>query len=305
MVACSGSEKLKMNVDQSTAGVSDFFELLKPRVMSLAIFTAIIGLLVTPNHVHPLLAVFSIIAIGAGAGAAGAINMWYDRDIDSIMDRTKSRPIPSGRVKSEEALTLGIVLSIFSIILLFVASNYIAAAFLFISIMFYTFIYTMWLKRYTPQNIVIGGAAGALPPVIGWYAVSQDFSLFPVILFMIIFLWTPPHFWALSLYRSDDYQKAGIPMLPVVKGKKITRLNIILYSLSLLIISPSLWYLGFLGNIYGIISSLLTIVFIYFSWNVYRKKVGSEPALFKYSILYLFLLFMVMPIDKYIYIWIS
>ena len=305
MVACSGSEKLKMNVDQSTAGVADYFELLKPRVMSLAIFTAIIGLLVTPNHVHPLLAVFSIIAIGAGAGAAGAINMWYDRDIDSIMDRTKSRPIPSGRVKSEEALTLGIVLSIFSIILLFVASNYIAAAFLFISIMFYTFIYTMWLKRYTPQNIVIGGAAGALPPVIGWYAVSQDFSLFPVILFMIIFLWTPPHFWALSLYRSDDYQKAGIPMLPVVKGKKITRLNIILYSLSLLIISPSLWYLGFLGNIYGIISSLLTIVFIYFSWNVYRKKVGSEPALFKYSILYLFLLFMVMPIDKYIYIWIS
>ena len=305
MVACGGSEKLKMNVDQSTAGVSDYFELLKPRVMSLAIFTAIIGLLVTPNHVHPLLAVFSIIAIGAGAGAAGAINMWYDRDIDSIMDRTKSRPIPSGRVKSEEALTLGIVLSIFSIILLFVASNYIAAVFLFISIMFYTFIYTMWLKRYTPQNIVIGGAAGALPPVIGWYAVSQDFSLFPVILFMIIFLWTPPHFWALSLYRSEDYQKAGIPMLPVVKGKKITRLNIILYSLSLLIISPSLWYLGFLGNIYGIISSLLTIVFIYFSWNVYRKKVGSEPALFKYSILYLFLLFMVMPIDKYIYIWIS
>ena len=305
MVACSGSEKLKMNVDQSTAGVSDYFELLKPRVMSLAIFTAIIGLLVTPNHVHPLLAVFSIIAIGAGAGAAGAINMWYDRDIDSIMDRTKSRPIPSGRVKSEEALTLGIVLSIFSIILLFVASNYIAAAFLFISIMFYTFIYTMWLKRYTPQNIVIGGAAGALPPVIGWYAVSQDFSLFPLILFMIIFLWTPPHFWALSLYRSDDYQKAGIPMLPVVKGKKITRLNIILYSLSLLIISPSLWYLGFLGNIYGIISSLLTIVFIYFSWNVYREKVGSEPALFKYSILYLFLLFMVMPIDKYIYLWIS
>ena len=305
MVACGGSEKLKMNVDQSTAGVADYFELLKPRVMSLAIFTAIIGLLVTPNHVHPLLAVFSIIAIGAGAGAAGAINMWYDRDIDSIMDRTKSRPIPSGRVKSEEALTLGIVLSIFSIILLFVASNYLAAAFLFISIMFYTFIYTIWLKRYTPQNIVIGGAAGALPPVIGWYAVSQDFSLFPVILFMIIFLWTPPHFWALSLYRSDDYQKAGIPMLPVVKGKKITRLNIILYSLSLLIISPSLWYLGFLGNIYGIISSLLTIVFIYFSWNVYREKVGSELALFKYSILYLFLLFMVMPIDKYIYIWIS
>src|SRR6056300_574614 len=254
MVACSGSEKIKMNIDDSAAGVSDYFELLKPRVMSLAIFTAIIGLLLTPNDIHPLLAIFSIIAIGAGAGAAGAINMWYDRDIDLIMDRTKSRPIPSGRVKSEEALTLGIVLSIFSIILLFVASNYLAAAFLFISIMFYIFIYTIWLKRYTPQNIVIGGAAGALPPVIGWFAVSQEFSLLPVILFMIIFMWTPPHFWALSLYRSEDYQKAGIPMLPVVKGKKITRNNIILYSLSLIIISPSPWYLGYLGNIYGITS---------------------------------------------------
>ena len=231
--------------------------------------------------------------------------MWYDKDIDLIMDRTKSRPIPSGRVKSEEALTLGIVLSIFSIILLFVASNYIAATFLFVSIMFYIFIYTIWLKRYTPQNIVIGGAAGALPPVIGWYAVSQDFSLLPVILFMIIFMWTPPHFWALSLYRSEDYKKAGIPMLPVVKGKKITRVNIILYSLSLIIVSPSPWYLGFLGNIYGLTSSILTIIFIYFSWNVYREKVGSEPILFKYSILYLFLLFMVMPIDKYIYIWIN
>lgn len=305
MVACSGSEKIKMNIDDSAAGVSDYFELLKPRVMSLAIFTAIIGLLLTPNDIHPLLATFSIIAIGAGAGAAGAINMWYDRDIDLIMDRTKSRPIPSGRVKSEEALTLGIVLSIFSIILLFVASNYLAAAFLFISIMFYIFIYTIWLKRYTPQNIVIGGAAGALPPVIGWFAVSQEFSLLPVILFMIIFMWTPPHFWALSLYRSEDYQKAGIPMLPVVKGKKITRKNIILYSLSLIIISPSPWYLGYLGNIYGITSFLLTIIFIYFSWNVYKGKIGAEPILFKYSILYLFLLFMIMPIDKYIYLWIS
>ena len=305
MVACSGNDKLKMDVNQSTAGVADYFELLKPRVMSLAIFTAVIGLLLTPNHIHPFLAIFSIIAIGAGAGAAGAINMWYDRDIDLIMDRTKSRPIPSGRVKSEEALTLGIVLSIFSIILLFVASNYIAAAFLFISIMFYIFIYTVWLKRYTPQNIVIGGAAGALPPVIGWFAVSQEFSLFPVILFMIIFMWTPPHFWALSLYRSDDYQKAGIPMLPVVKGKKTTRMHIILYSLSLIIIAPSPWYLGYLGNIYGLVSSLLTLIFIYFSWNVYKKKVGSEPVLFKYSILYLFLLFMIMPIDKYIYLWIN
>ena len=273
--------------------------------MSLAIFTAIIGLLLAPNNIHPFLAVFSIIAIGAGAGAAGAINMWYDKDIDKVMDRTKSRPVPSGRVKSEEALTLGIVLSIFSILLLFVASNYIAASFLFLSIIFYIFIYTIWLKRITTQNIVIGGAAGALPPIIGWFAVSQEFSMLPVLLFMIIFFWTPPHFWALSLYRSNDYQRAGIPMLPVVKGKKVTRINILLYSISLIFICPSPWYLGYLGNIYGVLTTLFTLVFIYFSWNVYKEKLGSEPVLFKYSILYLFLLFLIMPIDKYFYIWIN
>jgi len=305
MVSSNRSDNLIMHTDTSNASVSDYFELLKPRVMSLAIFTAIIGLLLTPNNVHPFLSIFSIIAIGAGAGAAGAINMWYDRDIDLVMDRTKYRPIPSGRVKPEEALTLGVVLSIFSIILLFVASNYIAAFFLFLSIMFYIFVYTVWLKRSTSQNIVIGGAAGALPPIIGWFAVSPDFSMFPIILFMIIFLWTPPHFWALSLYRSDDYERAGIPMLPVVKGKKVTRINIVLYSISLIFISPLPWYLGFLGDIYGIIAILLTLIFLYFSWNVYKEKEGSEPILFKYSILYLFLLFMVMPIDKYFYIWLN
>ena len=305
MVFSNKSEKLEINSNGSIATVRDYFELLKPRVMSLAIFTAIIGLLLAPNNIHPFLAVFSIIAIGAGAGAAGAINMWYDKDIDKVMDRTKSRPVPSGRVKSEEALTLGIVLSIFSILLLFVASNYIAASFLFLSIIFYIFIYTIWLKRITTQNIVIGGAAGALPPIIGWFAVSQEFSMLPVLLFMIIFFWTPPHFWALSLYRSDDYQRAGIPMLPVVKGKKVTRINILLYSISLILICPSPWYLGYLGNIYGVLTTLLTLVFIYFSWNVYKEKLGSEPVLFKYSILYLFLLFLIMPIDKYFYIWIN
>ena len=305
MVFSNKSEKLEINSNGSIATVNDYFELLKPRVMSLAIFTAVIGLLLAPNNIHPFLAVFSIIAIGAGAGAAGAINMWYDKDIDRVMDRTKSRPIPSGRVKPEEALTLGIVLSIFSIILLFVASNYLAASFLFLSIIFYIFIYTIWLKRITPQNIVIGGAAGALPPVIGWFAVSQDFSMFPVLLFMIIFLWTPPHFWALSLYRSDDYQRAGIPMLPVVKGKKVTRINILIYSISLIVICPAPWYLGYLGSIYGVLTTLLTLIFIYFSWNVYKKKLGSEPILFKYSILYLFLLFLIMPIDKYFYMWIN
>ncbi|MDG2267899.1 MAG: heme o synthase [Alphaproteobacteria bacterium] len=305
MVSSNKSDKLEVNSSDYSNTVGDYFELLKPRVMSLAIFTAIIGLLLTPNNIHPFLAIFSIIAIGAGAGAAGAINMWYDKDIDLIMDRTKSRPIPSGRVKAEEALTLGIVLSIFSIILLFVASNYLAALLLFIAIMFYIFIYTIWLKRSTPQNIVIGGAAGALPPVIGWFAVSQDFSMFPLILFMIIFLWTPPHFWALSLYRSDDYKRAGVPMLPVVKGDKVTRINILLYSISLILISPAPWYLGYLGDVYGFLTILLTLIFIYFSWNVYVHKLGSEPILFKYSILYLFLLFLIMPIDKYFYMWIN
>ena len=300
MVACSGSEKLKMNVDQSTAGVSDYFELLQPRVMSLAIFTAIIGLLVTPNHVHPLLAVFSIIAIGAGAGAAGAINMWYDRDIDLIMDRTKSRPIPSGRVKSEEALTLGIVLSIFSIILLFVASNYIAAAFLFISIMFYTFIYTIWLKRYTVQNIVIGGAAGAFPPVIGQVCASGTIGFESLILFLIIFVWTPPHFWALALIKKDDYAAAKIPMLPIIAGEKVTRKNIFIYSLLLVPCSYLPWIFDFSGNFYLIITTIFGIEFLRRSFLILKEVEGSEKNLFLYSIFYLSIIFAGICFDKII-----
>jgi len=294
-VKSSSLEKDSVNV----ASVNDYIELLKPRVMSLAIFTAVIGLLLAPGSLHPLLSLFAIIAIGAGAGAAGAINMWYDRDIDAIMDRTKFRPIPSGRVSSDEALSLGIVLTIFSVLLLAIASNYIAAFFLLLSILFYVFIYTIWLKRTTPQNIVIGGAAGALPPVIGWYVISLDFSIFPIILFLIIFLWTPPHFWALSLYRSGDYEKASIPMLPVIKGNDFTKLNILLYSFSLIFITPSLWYLSLLGLIYGISSIILSLIFIYYAWNVYKGIEGSELKLFKFSIIYLFLIFLIMPIDKY------
>ena len=184
--------------------VRDYIELLKPRVMSLSVFTAIVGMLLVNTLPNPVLAIFSIIAIGAGAGAAGAINMWYDRDIDSMMDRTKSRPIPSKRVDPSEAITLGVVLSIFSVLLLSFSANYVASSLLLLSILFYVFVYTIWLKRTTAQNIVIGGAAGALPPVIGWFAAFGDFNLFPFILFMIIFLWTPPHFWALCLYRSGD-----------------------------------------------------------------------------------------------------
>ena len=284
----------------NVASAEDYFELLKPRVMSLAIFTAIIGLLLAPGYIHPMLAIFSIIAIGAGAGAAGAINMWYDHDIDSVMDRTKLRPLPSGRVLPQEALSLGVILTFFSVLFLAIASNYIAAFFLLLSILFYVFVYTIWLKRKTPQNIVIGGAAGALPPVIGWFAVSTDFSIFPIILFSIIFLWTPPHFWALSLYRSGDYEKASVPMLPVIKGKKFTRLNILLYSFSLVFITPSLWYLNLLGVFYGISSLVLSLIFVYYAYKVYLNEESSAPRLFKYSILYLFLVFLLMPIDQLI-----
>ena len=280
--------------------INDYVELLKPRVMSLAVFTAIIGMLLVPTLPHPVLAFFSVIAIGAGAGAAGAINMWYDRDIDALMERTKFRPLPSKRVNPSEALTLGIVLSIFSILILSFSASYLAASFLLLSILFYIFVYTIWLKRTTVQNIVIGGAAGALPPVIGWFAAFGEFNLFPLILFLIIFLWTPPHFWALCLYRSDDYKKAKIPMLPVVAGKAKTRLYILLYSLSLVSIVPFPWIFGYLGHLYLIFSSFLSFIFLYYAWCTYKNLEGFAPRLFKYSILYLFLLFLLMPIDKFI-----
>jgi len=280
--------------------VRDYIELLKPRVMSLAIFTAITGMLLVPSLPNPVLAIFSIIAIGAGAGAAGAINMWYDRDIDLLMERTKFRPLPSNKVDPSEALTLGVVLSIFSVLLLAFSANYLASTLLLLSILFYVFVYTIWLKRTTAQNIVIGGAAGALPPVIGWFAAFGEFSVFPLVLFLIIFLWTPPHFWALCLYRSDDYKRANVPMLTVVAGKKKTRLYIFLYSLSLVSIVPLPWLLGYLGFLYLLISTLLSLFFIYYAWRTYKNIEGSAPKLFKYSILYLFLLFLLMPIDKFL-----
>ena len=283
-----------------SSDINDYVELLKPRVMSLAVFTAVIGMLLVPTLPHPVLALFSVIAIGAGAGAAGAINMWYDRDIDALMERTKFRPLPSKRVNPSEALTLGIVLSMFSILILSFSASYLAASFLLLSILFYIFVYTIWLKRTTVQNIVIGGAAGALPPVIGWFAAFGEFNLFPLILFMIIFLWTPPHFWALCLYRSDDYKKAKVPMLPVVAGKAKTRLYILLYSLGLVSIVPFPWIFGYLGHLYLIFSSFLSFIFLYYAWCTYKNLEGFAPRLFKYSILYLFLLFLLMPIDKFI-----
>ena len=219
-----------LEVAESSSSVADYISLLKPRVMSLAVFTSVCGLLLSPQSLHPFLSLVSIFCISLGAGASGAINMWFDRDIDVMMGRTRGRPIPAGKITPGDALGFGIILSLVSVVLLGLAVNYFAAFLLAISIAFYIFIYTIWLKRRTPQNIVIGGAAGAFPPLIGWACVSGDLSLFPVILFVLIFIWTPPHFWALALYKDTEYSSAKIPMLPVVKGQRATKKQILTYS---------------------------------------------------------------------------
>src|SRR5947209_4238120 len=235
----------------SLAGVEDYVALLKPRVMSLVVFTALVGLLVAPGHVHPVIGFTALLCIAIGAGASGALNMWYDADIDAVMTRTARRPIPAGRVQPGEALAFGATLAVFSVAVLGVLVSWFAAGLLAFTIFFYVFIYTMWLKRSTPQNIVIGGAAGAFPPVVGWAAVTGDISLAPVLLFLIIFLWTPPHFWALSLLKSDDYARAGVPMLPVVAGHDATRKQILIYTLILAPVGLAPWAAGFAGALYG------------------------------------------------------
>src|ERR1700761_8566169 len=237
--------------EPSIAGAGDYFELMKPRVMSLVVFTALVGLYVAPGHMHPVMAGTALLCIAVGAGAAGALNMWYDADIDAKMSRTAGRPIPRGTISASDALAFGVTLAGFSIATLGVLVNWFAAALLAFTIFFYVAIYTMWLKRSTAQNIVIGGAAGALPPMIGWAAATGSLAIEPVLLFLIIFFWTPPHFWALSLYRSDDYARAGIPMLPVVAGAAETRRQILIYSLVLAPIGASPWLTGAAGLIYG------------------------------------------------------
>jgi protoheme IX farnesyltransferase len=227
---------------------------MKPRVMSLVVFTALVGLLIAPGHVHPMVAVTALLCIAVGAGAAGALNMWFDADIDARMMRTAARPIPAGRIAPGEALAFGLMLAVGSVVVLGLLVNVIAAALLAVTIAFYVVIYTMWLKRLTPQNIVIGGAAGALPPVIGWVAATGGIAVEPVLLFAIIFFWTPPHFWALSLYRTDDYARAGIPMLPVVAGARETRRQILLYTLLLAPLGVTPWLLGYAGLSYGIVA---------------------------------------------------
>ncbi|WP_327796199.1 heme o synthase [Acidocella facilis] len=287
---------------------ADWIALLKPRVVSLVVFTGAIGLLIAPGHINPLMAAIAIFCIALGAGAAGAINMWYDRDIDAIMRRTTSRPIPAGKISAAGALGFGVVLSVVSVLLLAMATNLCAAAVLAFSIFYYAVIYTIWLKRRTPQNIVIGGGAGAFPAVIGWAAVTGHIGLLPMVLFFIVFFWTPPHFWSLALYASTDYEKAGVPMLPVVKGARHTRWNVFIYTLILFPLALSPWFMGLAGAIYGLTALVLGGAFIYYAWGVLRddqdekgvslSKDAPARAAFKFSILYLFLLFAACAVDR-------
>jgi protoheme IX farnesyltransferase len=283
----------------SPAEVSDYLALLKPRVMSLVVFTALTGIVLAPGGIHPVLGFAALLAIAVGAGASGALNMWYDADIDRIMRRTRGRPVPMGRVTGGEALAFGIILSFGAVTLLGFASNYLAAALLAFTIFFYAVVYTMWLKRWTPQNIVIGGAAGALPPVIGWTAVTGSIGWESLVLFAIIFLWTPPHFWALALYKADEYARAGVPMMPVARGAARTRTEILLYSIVLAVAGVAPTILGFAGIVYGAVAAVSGLLFVAAALRVFRSREGAagERAardLFAYSILYLFLLFAVL-----------
>jgi heme o synthase len=286
--------------EPSIAGAGDYIALLKPRVMSLVVFTALVGLLIAPGHLHPVIAFTALLCIAVGAGAAGALNMWYDADIDAKMSRTAARPIPTGRIQPREALAFGITLAVFSVVVLGLLVNVVAASLLAATIAFYVLIYTMWLKRSTPQNIVIGGAAGALPPVIGWAAVTGNVSFEPVLLFLIIFFWTPPHFWALSLYRRDDYAHAGIPMLPVVAGEAETRRHILLYSLLLAPLGTAPWLLGYAGPLYGAIAVVCGGILLFLALLVHGETGGYRRSkqLFGFSILYLFVLFAALLADR-------
>ena len=276
--------------------VGDYITLMKPRVMSLVVFTALVGLVAAPGGIHPVLGFIALVCITVGAGASGALNMWYDADIDANMARTAARPIPRGRVTADEALTFGTVLSVLSVLTLGVIVNWVAGALLAMTIAYYVFFYTMWLKRRTPQNIVIGGAAGSFPPMIGWAAVTGSVSVESILMFLIIFMWTPPHFWALALYRCRDYERVGVPMLPVVAGAAETRRQILLYSIVLTPLAVAPYFVGLTSVVYLVASSVLGLIFMAYAVNVYRTTEGREAdhaakKLFGYSILYLFLIF--------------
>jgi protoheme IX farnesyltransferase len=280
---------------KTETSIGDYIALLKPRVMSLVVFTGFAGMWVAPGMAgtHPLLLAVAMLCLALGAGAAGAVNMWFDRDIDQVMTRTKNRPIPAGRMAPEEALTFAIVLSLVSFMVMGLALNWTAAGLLAFANLFYVVIYTMWLKRSTPHNIVIGGAAGAFPPMIGWAAVTGDLALLPVLLFAIIFFWTPPHFWALSLFANSDYRRAGVPMMPVVRGVRATKIQMLAYTLLLLPLTASPWLLGLTGWVYGVCAITLSSVFILAAIRVLRHEdLKHARRMFSYSIFYLFSLFL-------------
>ncbi len=285
------------------AAPSDYFRLLKPRVMSLVLLTALAGLMLAPTPPHPLIAFTALLAIAVGAGASGALNMWFDADIDAVMTRTKLRPIPSGRMEPESALAFGLVLALLSVFTLGFATNWLAAALLAFTIFFYVVIYTMWLKRSTPQNIVIGGAAGALPPMVGYAAATGDISLASLVLFAIIFVWTPPHFWALALVKHDDYGRAGVPMMPNVHGADRTRLEILVYSLLLAPLGVLPWLMGFATAVYGAAAVVSGLYLVWLAVQVYRRREGDAARraslrLFLFSISYLFLLFLILVAER-------
>jgi protoheme IX farnesyltransferase len=298
---------LLADIPSSTA--RDWFLLLKPRVLTLVVFTGAVGMLVAPGHIHPVIAMTAILCITTAAGAAGAINMWYDRDIDAIMRRTSRRPIPAGRIAADDVLAFGVTLAVGSVLIMGLATNVMAAAILAFSIAFYVFIYTAWLKRRTPQNIVIGGAAGAFPPVIGWVAVTGSLDMMPLLMFAIIFFWTPPHFWALSLWAHEDYERAGVPMLPVVAGARATRRQIVDYTIMLAPLSLAPWALGYAGAVYGLsalvlgFGFLVTVIRVAYDQQdasgVSLTKDAPARAAFRYSIVYLFVLFAAMAVDHF------
>jgi protoheme IX farnesyltransferase len=296
----AGTEPLRI----SEATFKDYFELLKPRVMSLVVFTAVAGMIVAPGEINPVIGLIAILCIAVGAGASGALNMWYDADIDAVMSRTAKRPIPSGRILPSEALAFGITLSGFSVAVLGLAVNALAAGLLAFTIFFYAVIYTMWLKRWTPQNIVIGGAAGAFPPMIGWAAVTGGVSIESITLFLIIFLWTPAHFWALALFKMRDYGAVGVPMLPNVAGEKVTKDQILIYAVLTAACGVAPAVLGFASPVYGVVSGLLGLGFVWYA-ILCRRMPDGDPAmkpakkLFAYSILYLFAIFSCLMLDHF------
>jgi len=287
----------------SLADWRDYVALLKPRVMTLVVFTGFAGLIAAPGDLHPVLALTAVLCIAVGAGASGAINMWYDRDIDAIMTRTRQRPIPRGRIAPDNALAFGVMLAVGAIALMGLAVNWVAASILALATAFYVFVYTMWLKRRTPQNIVIGGAAGAFPPMIGWAAVTGDVTLAPIALFLVIFMWTPPHFWALALYRRGEYAKAGVPMLPVVAGDRETRRQMLIYTVLLMPVALAPFAAGAAGLLYGAGAGVLSALFLVCAVRVWREDAAatgnkSAKQMFGYSIFYLFALFTLLIMDR-------